>query len=457
MILISRLCGAAALLALSVAVADAQPAQAPPGVQRPATDVDLAYFEQRLSSFGRWISHPAWGEVWQPDSGREFRPYFYGYWQFTSDYGWLWVSNEPFGDIVYHYGRWVYDPNFGWLWVPGYVWGPSWVAWRETDDYIGWLPMPPGYEDFSLPSAAPAYGPDQLYGYQNFYGSNFPPDAFAGLWVFVPTRDFGRNDRRRYVFDRDRVRDLYRHSQDRTHYVHDRDHDRIVDRSIDKDALERATHRHFDAPQGRQFLRSDTPQVSVTQGQETARRDRDRTRAGAPESPQSGAVLRGSGRPGARQPGLGQNGAAPNAGAQNPAQIPSTPPRRGFGAASERNLPAAAGNPNPSPAIAPPTEFSRGLRDRPAPPSLPQIQSGANAPGGAAGRTNPRGFGVNPAPPVSAPGVVLSAPPLTVRPPAAPVVPSVRAAPPAPTPAPAAAAPQSVPRRNPREAGNGGS
>jgi hypothetical protein len=99
--------------------------------------VSFAYFEQRLSPFGHWLRHPVWGDVWQPDAGRTFRPYFYGSWQYTSDYGWLWVSNEPYGDIVYHYGRWVFDPNYGWLWVPGYVWGPSWVAWRETDGYVG--------------------------------------------------------------------------------------------------------------------------------------------------------------------------------------------------------------------------------------------------------------------------------------------------------------------------------
>src|SRR6202035_2353821 len=114
--------------------------------------------------------------------------------------------------------------------------------------------MPPGYQDFSFNSLTPSYGPADSYGYQYFYGSNFPPDAFMGLWVFVATQDFGRSDRRRYVFDKDRVRDLYRHSQDRTHYAHDRDSDRIVDRSIDKDELERSTHRHFDTPQGKQFL-----------------------------------------------------------------------------------------------------------------------------------------------------------------------------------------------------------
>ena len=182
---------------------------APPGAVRPPQDVvSFPYFQQRLTVFGHWIWHPVWGDVWQPDAGANFRPYFYGYWQYTSDYGWLWVSNEPYGDIVYHYGRWAYDPNFGWLWVPGYIWGPSWVVWRESEGYIGWLAMPPGYDvvagyqDFSgYTPPAPAYAPENLYGYQNFY-SSFPLDAFLGLWVFAPNQDFGRSDKRPYVVDK---------------------------------------------------------------------------------------------------------------------------------------------------------------------------------------------------------------------------------------------------------------
>src|SRR5437588_12164631 len=56
-----------------------------------ASDVDRTYFDQQLAQFGHWIYHPTWGEVWKPDAGPGFRPYFNGYWQFTSDYGWLWV------------------------------------------------------------------------------------------------------------------------------------------------------------------------------------------------------------------------------------------------------------------------------------------------------------------------------------------------------------------------------
>ncbi|HEX3483882.1 MAG TPA: DUF6600 domain-containing protein [Micropepsaceae bacterium] len=402
MIFASRLRGALGLLVLCTAPAAAQmPQTVPPGLPSAGADVSLAFFNRRLSAFGHWLSHPVWGDVWQPNAARDFRPYFYGYWQYTSDYGWFWVSSEPYGDIVYHYGRWVHDPNFGWLWVPGYVWGPSWVTWRESDDYIGWLPMPPGYQDFAVGDLAPSYGPPDLYGYRTFYGSNFLPDDFAGLWIFVPTRDFARSDRRGYVFDKDRVRDLYRRSEDRTHYRHDRDSDRIVDSSIDKDALERTTHRHFDAPSAKQFLRTGTPVISVMEGQDIARRDRNRARSdardanrpgqnpvggiggradariGVQEMPKTGTESRGFERRSGTPPVLGGNDAG--AGSAMPIL-----PR---GAMPSKGNPAAVGAregprlPNP-----PSTEFSRGGRALPASPALPQVTAPQQALSGHAGR-----------------------------------------------------------------------
>jgi hypothetical protein len=43
---------------------------------------------------------------------------------------------------VYHYGRWHHAPRHGWVWVPGDEWGPAWVAWQESDDWVGWAPLP---------------------------------------------------------------------------------------------------------------------------------------------------------------------------------------------------------------------------------------------------------------------------------------------------------------------------
>jgi len=483
-----RLLAAVALGALSVlarpasAVGAPGPPPRPPAVlpamppapqARPQGEVSFEYFQERLSNLGRWLRHPVWGDVWQPDAGRDFRPYFYGYWQYTSDYGWLWVSNEPYGDIVYHYGRWVYDPNYGWLWAPGYVWGPSWVAWRETDGYIGWFPMPPGYQDFSLgpivPPFVPSYAPNDLYGYQYFYGNNFAQDAFAGLWVFVPSLHFGRSDHRPYVTDKGRVRDLYHRSHDRTHYMHDRDRDRIVDRSIDKDALERQTNRYFGAQTGAQFMRRDTPVTSVTEGQEIFRRDWERARnrdsargpidagpglVGLPANP-------GTGNSGQDGP-AGQGQPAPGRGLGNLGRRFGVPPGAQFGV----NPPGGAGDFNntspgdsnrrergrfalplnpPTPLGAtgvpaspniPSTDVLMGAQNPSAPGTVPRAlpQTGPTSANIALGRlfggARMRGFDVGATPPsLRVPSVPTVPNVATVAP--APVVPQVRALPPA--------------------------
>src|SRR5262249_44832394 len=32
----------------------------------------------------------------------------------------------------------------GWVWIPGAEWGPAWVSWEQTDQYVGWAPLAPG-------------------------------------------------------------------------------------------------------------------------------------------------------------------------------------------------------------------------------------------------------------------------------------------------------------------------
>jgi hypothetical protein len=103
-------------------------------------------FYEPLSPYGRWISYPGYGMVWQPSVavvGAGFRPYTHGHWERT-EYGWTWVDHHPFGWATGHYGRWFYDGVYGWVWVPGTVWAPAWVSWRYGGGYVGWAPMPPG-------------------------------------------------------------------------------------------------------------------------------------------------------------------------------------------------------------------------------------------------------------------------------------------------------------------------
>jgi uncharacterized protein YraI len=109
--------------------------------RRPA--VTPATFYRPLSRYGSWV----WlggQHVWVPDRvDRRWRPYTEGRWVNTRSYGWTWVSDEPFGWATYHYGRWGFSKRVGWFWVPGTRWAPAWVAWRGSDDYLAWAPLPP--------------------------------------------------------------------------------------------------------------------------------------------------------------------------------------------------------------------------------------------------------------------------------------------------------------------------
>ena len=105
--------------------------------------INFDFFYDSLAPYGEWVDTDRYGNVWQPTGvDRDWSPYTDGYWSYT-DAGWTWVSYEDFGGITYHYGRWVQLDEVGWCWVPGYDWGPAWVSWRKSDDYVGWAPLPP--------------------------------------------------------------------------------------------------------------------------------------------------------------------------------------------------------------------------------------------------------------------------------------------------------------------------
>jgi hypothetical protein len=105
--------------------------------------VSFDFFHESLAPYGEWVRVGDYGPVWHPaDVDEDWAPYTDGYWAYT-DGGWTWVSYEDWGGITYHYGRWTRVGGMGWCWVPGYEWGPAWVSWRKSDDYIGWAPLPP--------------------------------------------------------------------------------------------------------------------------------------------------------------------------------------------------------------------------------------------------------------------------------------------------------------------------
>ena len=114
-----------------------------PRAAQARVEVSFDFFYDSLEPFGEWVEVADYGLCWHPtDVDREWAPYSDGYWAFT-DAGWTWVSYEEFGGLVYHYGRWVFVDDEGWCWQPGYDWGPAWVSWRSSDDYVGWAPLPP--------------------------------------------------------------------------------------------------------------------------------------------------------------------------------------------------------------------------------------------------------------------------------------------------------------------------
>jgi hypothetical protein len=112
-------------------------------VGSPGSQVNLSLFYDDLSSDGEWFDDPSYGTCWTPyDMSADWRPYYNGHWEYT-DYGWAWASDERWGWATYHYGRWLFDDSYGWIWVPGNEWAPAWVAWRYSDDWVGWAPLPP--------------------------------------------------------------------------------------------------------------------------------------------------------------------------------------------------------------------------------------------------------------------------------------------------------------------------
>ena len=87
------------------------------------------------------------------------------------------MSNYTWGWAPFHYGRWIRDSYHGWVWIPGYEWGPAWVQWRYSNDYIGWAPLPPGVRF------------EMHIGYDNRdYGVHY------SYWSYINCRDFNSHN-----------------------------------------------------------------------------------------------------------------------------------------------------------------------------------------------------------------------------------------------------------------------
>jgi probable HAF family extracellular repeat protein len=124
---------------------------------------DYDVFYTGLSSDeGNWVEAGNYGYCFRPRVTENWRPYRDGHWVWT-DHGWYWDSNERFGWATYHYGRWVNIRGTGWCWVPGNQWAPAWVSWRESNENVGWAPLPPEAADVSAQQPISSWS-DSYYG-----------------------------------------------------------------------------------------------------------------------------------------------------------------------------------------------------------------------------------------------------------------------------------------------------
>ena len=169
-----------ALTQLSCATVGLTPLQDSMPAARAGLSPEYRLFYDALQDYGDWTLIEPFGYVFRPYGNVEgWRPYQYGYWAPSDVYGWVWISGEPYGWATYHYGEWIYDRYQGWVWIPGLDWGPAWVSWEETPDYIGWAPMFPS-----------GYGPELVPG---------------GGYVYVPTAELPATDVQTRVRTKDQI------------------------------------------------------------------------------------------------------------------------------------------------------------------------------------------------------------------------------------------------------------
>jgi hypothetical protein len=218
------------------AVAVAAPTPPPP------PEVNFQYFHDQLAPFGTWLNIEG-AMYWRPDAALavnpDWRPYYdMGQWVQTEN-GLYWQSDYNWGDIPFHYGRWVLYPGMGWLWSPDYVWGPSWVFWRqdEVDGCIGWAPLPPGaiFIDGGWRYHGLTVGLDFDFGLGEACFTFVGYDHFHERFVRMRGHEWGGH------IDRARMHGFYGHSAIRNDFHRD-EHGRLVNNGIGRDRVERLTH-----------------------------------------------------------------------------------------------------------------------------------------------------------------------------------------------------------------------
>ncbi|MGD9830656.1 MAG: DUF6600 domain-containing protein [Hyphomicrobiaceae bacterium] len=403
---------AAVVLALMLAIA------LPPS-SASAQDVDMEVFYRELAPHGQWFDHPRWGSVWSPyEDDREWRPYTRGHWVWTEEHGWYWNSEEPYGWATYHYGRWALDDEYGWIWVPDTVWGPAWVAWRRSDSYVGWAPLPPEARWHPVRGLM-------------FASSYYAAPRYTPVWCFLPTRYMSHyGSVHRLVLPPGRNSGILR----RTTYVtrYSRVNGIIVNRGLDVRFVGRATGRpvvplrivgvtspraHGRAPSGSRTIRVYRPAIARPRGQwrptrTIPRHQLDRARMpwagqrrpdGGPRSPQHGGPpIQGVVPPAVLPPGVSPRPRTPT-GVQ-PGFAPPRPPQGGQPPVQRVRPPRVA--PTPAPGVIPPRPATA---PRPVPHRIRPVPTPPPHSGRPVGRPPTASPTARPRPPQGQPGARLPA------------------------------------------------
>jgi len=206
--------------------------------------VDIDVFYEQLEPYGQWFEHPVWGTVWRPRVDQDWRPYAQGMWVYTDDYGWYWEAEEPWGWATFHYGRWLLDEDGAWIWIPDTEWGPAWVAWRTSDEYVGWAPLPPEAH----------WGAD---GDLLFDSAFYSAPRYHSVWCFVRPHQLILPGLHRYLVPRRHAYVVFRNSH--PFRAHHKFEGRFINTGFDVRRFERMTGR----PVVRMRLKTvDSPQAS---------------------------------------------------------------------------------------------------------------------------------------------------------------------------------------------------
>jgi hypothetical protein len=214
-------------------------------------EMQFGFFYSSLAAHGEWIEMESGNRIWHPFRiPHQWRPYLVGRWIWTDEYGWYWMSDEPFGWITYHYGRWYFDDYYGWVWMPDDVWAPAWVEWRYDNDYIGWAPLPP-YARFNL-----------RFGIR--YTTRWT--APVHYWNVVRYNRFGSVIHYRDTAPEEYARRLIHTGRSGLQFGID--HERIINRGVDRTIIERRGNvrfartevREIQGPSGERMTRSNDNQ-----------------------------------------------------------------------------------------------------------------------------------------------------------------------------------------------------